>query len=298
MISTSDIKHRIGTIKQTRQITKAMYLLSATKIKRDAGWVELTRAYFRRVRATMRDILEHAGGAEHRYMQPPRGERAAFIVIAADKGLAGGYNHAVLSYALEQVRDRRDPVIIAVGQETRSFFHSRGYEVNTDFVHIGQRPYLFQTRRLIEYIFQKFDDDEIDEIYAIYTRYDSPVKQFPQMVKLLPILLFDYEDMRKPADASVSDVVIYEPSPQEVFDVLVPEFAIGLMFGGMVQSYISEHTARMTAMESATKNADEMIAKLSLQYNMARQYAITQEISEIVSAAELLGQEGRAYEGK
>lgn len=289
MISRNDIKQRMNSIDQTRQITKAMHLLSATKVKRDAGWVELTRTYFRRVRSTIKSILENSKGIEHRYMQESRGNRAAFVVIAGDKGLAGGYNHNVLSYALKTIAAANCTHLIAVGQVTKAFFQSKGYTVNTDFLHAGQRPYLRFARRMVNHMFEMYDNDQIDEFYIIYTRYDSALSQFPQMVKLLPVEITDYKnfDLEYAFEADM----IYEPSPQEVFDILVPEFATGLLFGCMVQSYISEHTARMNAMDSATGNVDDMLEDLSLEYNLARQYAITAEIAEIVGAASALAQE-------
>lgn len=287
MLDRNEIKHRMHSIDQTRQITRAMHLISATKVKKDTPWVELTRIYFRRVRSTMRDILEKSKGIEHRYMKERPGKRTAFIVVAGDKGLAGGFNHNVLSFALEKIKNSDCRHIIAVGQVTKGFFESKGYTVNKAFLHAGHRPYLRYARRMVELIFQMFDDNEIDEIYIVYTRYHSPVVQFPRMIKLLPITFYDYASYALEYEYSAD--IIYEPSPQKVFDTLVPEFTIGLLFECMVQSYISEHTARMSAMESATKNADDMLGSLTLQYNMARQFAITQEISEIVSAAELIG---------
>lgn len=290
MPSQSDLRQRMKAIGQTRQITHAMHLLSAAKVRQDAQWVELTRTYFYRVRAAMRDILERSKGIEHRYLEARPGDRVAYIVIAGDKGLAGGYNHNVLKFALEEIRRHECTELIAVGQVAKAFFEARGFPVNADFVGASQRPYLHHARRMIEHIFQLYDEERIDALYAIYTRYESTTDQHPRLIKLLPISLFEYQDVD--LEYQYQADILYEPSPQDVFDTLVPEFAVGLLFGLMVQSYVSEHTARMVAMENATQNADDMLADLSLEYNLARQYAITREISEISGAAEALRRPG------
>ena len=288
MASRADLKHRMGSIEQTRQITRAMHLLSATRVRRDAQWVELTRSYFNRVQSTMRDILEKSRGVEHRYLERRSGNRAAFVVITGDKGLAGSYNHSVLAFAQEALRGHNCVELLAIGQIGRTFFERRNVPVNTDFVGAGMRPYLRHARRMVEHIFEQYDGGAIDELYIVYTHYHSTVSQQPRMIKLLPIALHDYQGIASEYEYAAD--ILYEPSPQAVFDTLVPEYVIGLLFGAMVQSYVSEHTARMHAMENATHNADDMLQNLSLQYNTARQYAITQEIAEISGAAEALGQ--------
>jgi len=288
MANQADLKHRMSSIEQTRQITRAMHLLSATRVRRDAQWVELTRSYFNRVQSTMRDILEKSKGVEHRYLERREGGRAAFVVITGDKGLAGGYNHSVLGFAMEELARHNCVELLAIGQIGRTFFERRKLPVNPDFVGAGIRPYLRHARRMVEHIFGQYDAGAIDGLYIVYTHYHSAVQQQPRMIKLLPIELHDYQGIA--AEYEYAADILYEPSPQAVFDTLVPEYVIGLLFGAMVQSYVSEHTARMHAMENATHNADDMLETLSLQYNTARQVAITQEIAEISGAAEALSQ--------
>lgn len=286
MASQADIKRRMRAIAQTRQITRAMHMLSATKVRQDSRWIELTETYFFRVRATMRDILEKSKEVNHRFLTPPEGDNTAFIVIAGDKGLAGGYNHNLLKYALDTIEQHNSKELITVGQMTKSFFAGRGYDIYADYVGAGQRPYLHHARRMIGHAFELYDSGSIDRLYVIFTRYKSPIEQYPQCIKLMPIELYDYMDVEP--EYKYSADILYEPSPQAVFDTLVPEYAVGMLFGAMVQSYLSEHSARMTAMESATHNADDILTDLGLEYNLARKYAVTREISEISGAAEAL----------
>ncbi len=287
MKNMGDIRNRIKSIKQTSQITSAMYLLSTSRVRKALNRVERYRYYVKLLRESMREVIKKADEISHKYIVKRERARAAYIVIAGDKGMCGGYNNNVLEFALKKIKEKNADYILTIGHVARDFFESRGYQVDIEFLHLEQNPTMFSTRELVTDILDMYDNDLMDEVYVVFTSYESSVKQEPIQMKLLPIELYEYED------DYVVDIgelqKLYEPDEKVVLDNLVPQFIISLMFGAILQAYISEHTARLTAMESAKKNANEMIDKLTLLYNQARQYAITQEISEIVAAAESLG---------
>lgn len=290
MQNISDIRRRIRSIEQTRQITRAMYMLSSAQMKKAMTRYENNHVFFDRIRATMKDILTHSPHIEHPYITPREGNRVAYVVIAGDKGMAGGYNHNVLQFALEQMKDKQ-PYVLTVGSLACSYFTARGYKVDMNFVAAAQNPALYECRQVAEVLIGLFDDNLIDEVYVCYTRYLSSMRQVPAMIKLLPLEIRDFDDVQ--VEYEYQGDMIYEPSPSRLFATLVPQYVIGELYGVLVQSAASEHCARMTAMDSATRNADEMLAKLKQQYSTARQFAITREISEVVGTAEALVGERR-----
>lgn len=295
MDSMSDIKHRIRSISQTQQITRAMHLISVSKMRKALAKHESNAAYFTRVRSAMKDILMHTGEFSHPFLkheiQKSEQDRDAYIVIAGDKGMAGAYNHNVLKMALDHMQGNpREKYIFTVGQVAREFFHREGYQVDVEFLHTAQNPSLRNARQIAETLIDLYRKDLIDEIFVVYTEMVSTMEQVPHVVRLLPLLVSDFQDVQADwQDAGHGETEIkYEPSPAQVFDTLVPEYVIGTMYAMLVQSFASEHSARMNAMSAANRNADEMIKKLNLVYNRVRQASITQEIAEISGGAEAL----------
>ncbi len=287
-----DIKQRIKSINETQQITKAMHLISSAKVKKALQRYESNKSYQEKVRFTIKDILKHSESIEHIYLEHNEGERAAYVVISADKGLAGGYNHNVLNLALSHMKDKAEKYILTVGYVGKDFFEHEGYMVDVEFLHTAQDPSLYNARQIAYDILDLYESRMMDEVYVVYTAFISPVKQEPRVLKLLPVEISDFEDVE--AMEYAADM-LYLPSPKEVFDRLIPEYLIGLLYSTLVQSFVSEQYARMVAMDSATKNATKMINKLVSEYNRARQNQITQEITEIVSGADaLLEKEGEA----
>jgi len=288
MASMGDIKHSIRSISETEQITRAMKLISTSKMRKAISRFESNSAYFARVQSSIKDILLHSRGQDinHPYIGESAGDRAAFIVVAADKGLCGGYNHNVLALAHEHIRKAQNPHIFAVGQETRAFLDRKGLDYDPAFLHMSQIPALRTARSIASGVFKLFEEGIAGEAYIVYTHFISVLRQEPRVLKLLPVSLSDLNDIK--TEAQYVAQMKYHPSPKEVFDTLIPQYITGLIYGCMVQSYASEQCARMTAMENATKNAEEMIEKLTMDYNRARQQAITKEISEIMGALEAL----------
>jgi F-type H+-transporting ATPase subunit gamma len=286
MANMGDIKHSIHSISETEQITRAMHLISTSKMRKAIAKFESNRIYYERVLSTIKDILLHTRDISHPYIGESDGKRAAYIVIAADKGLCGGYNHNVLELALRHMQENEERYILTVGQEARAFFDRRGYMVDVEFLHVSQNPSLYNARNITIDILELFENNIMDEVYIVYTHFISALKQEPIVQKLLPLSMSGLRGVE--TEATYTAELNYHPSPKEVFDTLVPQYIIGFVYGCLVQSYASEQCARMTAMESATDNAEKMIDNLTKEYNRARQQAITKEISEIMGALEAL----------
>ena len=289
----SEIREHIGAVRETRQITNAMYLLSASRMKKTLPQVEYTREYFHRMRAAVKDILTHSPELEHRYLAGHRrtahgAQRPAFLVMAADKGMAGAFNHNVLQFAWERIPWQERPYIATVGIYATEFFMRKGVAPDREFLGMAQNPSIGNARALKDELFALYDEGEISELSIIHTRFINTATQYPRQVRLLPVSLNDLQHIA--LEFEYDREMIYHPSAKEVFYRLIPQYAVGLLYGTLAQSYASEHCARMNAMQSATKNADELIEKLSHAYHSARQLRITQELTEI--SAGLL-QDGR-----
>jgi F-type H+-transporting ATPase subunit gamma len=282
----SDIRHSMRAIEDTEQITKAMHLISTSKMRKALNKNAANTMHFNRVQAAVKDILMHSREISHPFIGQSEGKRAAYVVIAADKGLAGGYNHNVLNYALRYMQKSKERYILTIGQEARAFFDKRGYMIDVEFLHMSQNPSLVNARSITNDILELYNNGLMDEVYVVYTHFISTFLQEPTVLKLLPLDLSNFIDVN--TEISYDAEIAYHPSPEAVLDTLVPQYIIGLLYGCLVQAFASEQCARMLAMENATKNADEMIDTLQKEYNRARQYAITKEISEIIGAQEAL----------
>jgi F-type H+-transporting ATPase subunit gamma len=286
MAGMSDIRHSIRSISDMEQITRAMHLISTSKMRKAIQKYETNHTHFVRVRSTIKDILAHTRELSHPYLGESEGGRAAYVVIAADKGLCGGYNHNVLNLAYSTMQKSAERYILTVGQEARVFFERKGYSIDVEFLHVAQNPSLYYARGIAQDLLELFDNGIMNEVYVVYTHFISGMRQEPRVLKLLPLSISNFQDVSE--EAQYSAEMVYHPSPREVFDILVPQFIIGLVYGCLVSSLASEQCARMIAMENATNNAEERIADLTMQYNRARQAAITAEISEIIGALEAL----------
>ena len=290
MAHMREIKLRIKSIKETRQITKAMKLISAAKLKKARQQLEQTLPYFDRVRATIADILMHSANIESVFLDARNekvGKKKGYVVLTGDKGLAGGYNNNIIKLAEKQIGDDPEALLFVAGHVGRSYFTRKNYNVYREFDFPIQNPTVYRAREIAEIVLEMFKKGELDEVYVIFTKMISSIKLDPQTMKLLPLeieaLREDLKDVKK-----LDEGLVYEPSPLAVFDVLIPKYLKGIIYGTLVEAFTSEQSARMTAMDNATTNADEMLQKLNLYYNRARQAAITQEISEIIGGASAL----------
>lgn len=287
-----EIKSRIKSINQMRQITKAMKLISASKLKKARTQLEETLPYFNKVRETIADILAHSAEVDSRFFdirEEKEGKKKAYIVMTGDKGLAGGYNSNILKLTEREIGDNKENALLLVAGTTgRSYFTRKEYHVHTEFDYAVQNPTVFRAREITETILDLYNKQEVDEVYIVYTQMISAISLEPKVLKLLPIEIGALREDVKANEIVLDQKFKYEPSEQEVLDVLIPKYIKGIMYGTFVEAFTSEQNARMTAMDNATKNADEMLQKLNLYYNRARQAAITQEISEIVGGASAL----------
>ncbi len=287
-----EIQLRIKSINQMRQITKAMKLISASKLKKARAQLEETLPYFSKVRETIAEILAHSGDVESKYFvsgDQKTGIKKAYIIITGDKGLAGGYNSNIKKLAEQAIgQDKESALLLVAGNSGRSYFVKKEYNVHTEFDYAVQNPTVFRAREIADIILELYEKKQAQEVYIIFTQMVSAITLEPKMLKLLPLEISALRDDVEAKDIKVDEQIKYEPSPSVVLDVLISKYIKGIMYGAFVEAFTSEQNARMTAMDSATKNADEMLLKLNLYKNRARQAAITQEISEIVGGASAL----------
>lgn len=285
MRSLADVKNSIRAIGDTSKITNAMKLISTSKMQKAIQRYDANLLYFNRVRSALKDILVHSHELHHTFLEKHEKGRPAYIVIAADKGLCGAYNHNILNFAHDFMKPD-DKFVITIGQEARAFFERKSIPIDVEYLHISQNPTLYEARNLADDLSKMYKDSEMNEVYLLYTRYYSSVKQVPTALKLLPVELSSFADIE--TELEYENEMNYHPSPKQVFDVLVPQYIIGLVYGALIQAFASENSARMVAMDSSSKNAEEMLGKLNIELNRARQQAITMEITEIVGAIEAL----------
>ena len=278
-----DIKRRIRSVGSTKQITKAMELVSSSKLRRAKQRAEAARPYFEAQYTLLSEIASVKKDFTTVYTESRPVKRRLFIVIAGDRGLAGGYNSNILKAAVAAHNgDEQNPKIIAIGRKAVEYFEKRDYEIVGAYPYLAEHVKTAHCADIATMVTDMFAAEEVDEVRLFYTAFVSPLVQTPEQMKLLPISGMETgegEDM---------GLINYDPSPEAVFNRIVPKFIMSLLNCGIVESYASEQGARRTAMESATDNADQMIESLSLIYNRARQEKITNEINEIVSGANAL----------
>ncbi len=251
MQSISEIRRHMYAVENTKQITNAMYLLSTSRMKKAMAKVEYNRTYFRRVRATVKDILSKSQGVNHPYLNRRTVKCRAYIVVGGDKGMAGAYNDNLLKFAYEKIRGDECRYVFAVGIMAVEFFRKKGIKVDQQVFGVAQNPSLHKTRHIVEDFFSLYDRKLVDEVYFhhIHGVQELRASRVPSMVRLLPVSIEDYQDVD--VEYRYETDMIYEPSAQDVFNILVPQYTVGLVYGAFMQSFASEHSARMIAMESA-----------------------------------------------
>lgn len=281
-----DIKRRIKSVESTKQITKAMQLVASSKLRKAKEKADKARPFFDTLYDTMCEITARNNDFSSRFTAKRNVKTALLIVIAGDRGLAGGFNSNILKLALSRAEDLKgqgiEVEILPIGKKSAEFFEKRDFKVTEQYIGIGEQIDIYGAMSITDSIVHKYLHREFDKVELLYTTFVSALSQEPKNVEILP---FKITGKNGVAD----QMTVYEPSPEAVFDYIVPRYISGLLFAAVVDSFASEQAARRTAMESASDNADEMIDNLSLIYNRARQAAITQEISEIVGGAKAQG---------
>lgn len=293
MSNLYDIKNRIKQVSGTAELTRAMYLISSSRIRKTLRMFENNHFYFVRVRQRIKHILSHLPATRNKYIRIAKetGGTAAFLVMAADKGMAGSFNHNICAAALKAIREHEarggKVLVFTVGYVATNFFTHEGYPPTYSFLGITKNPSIAHARQMMESLCERYDNGQITEAYAVYTHMESSVRQKARVQRVLPLLLSDFDDVAYEADFSDKNP-LYEPDPATVINWLVPQYLTGYLYGMLVQSIASEHCIRMAAMDEATRNAERMLSRLHLAYNSARQAAVTEEITEIVSGADAL----------
>jgi len=285
MANTNEIRHRINAVEQTAKITGAMEMVSSNRMRRVMNHIEYNQEYLKHIRISMREILNATTDFSNPYLSTREAGRRAYFVITGDKGLAGAYNSNVIELAEQCFAEYPDAKLITVGNTGDAYFRRRGRTPNLSLTGIVQDPTMKSARRMSRYIMKLYDEQLADDIFFVYTTFYGEYKNKAVVRRVLPILMSDYADVT--GDHKDRDV-IYHPSPEAAFAELVPQYVLGLVFGMMVGAYASEHYSRMNAMHASTQNANDMLKDLRTQYNLARQSAITNELSEITGAAEIL----------
>lgn len=288
MATMRDIKRRRGSIQSTEQITKAMKLVATVKLQKSRAKAESTKPYFNLMYDTMSSIISRSGAVRHKYLRAGASPKKAVITITSNRGLAGGYNNNIVKLVNAEL-PAADTVVYAIGRKGRDGLARRGYKILGDYSEVINDPLYQDAAELTQVLLEAFERGEIGEIYLAFTMFKNTVVHTPRLLKLLPVELPEREQTADGGEPKARAVMDYEPDDETVLNAIVPKYMSSLIYGALLESLASENGARMTAMDSATSNAEEMIEDLSLQYNRARQGAITQELTEIVAGANAIG---------
>lgn len=288
MASAKEIQDRMRSIKDTLKITNAMYMISSSKLKKSKKMLADTEPYFYTLQSEMSRILRHLPDMNSIYFKtnaeiPERKRKAGYIVITADKGLAGSYNHNILKLAEEELEKRDDYKLFVLGELGRHYFEQKGINIDKQFHFVVQDPSLSRARRIAEDLLKLYHENQLDELYIIYTTMVNAMQEEAQVAQLLPLKKTDFK-IPVPIDMPLEGLAL-KPSAEEVMDHIVPNYVVGFVYGALVEAFSCEQNARMMAMEGATNSAKQMLKELDIEYNRARQAAITQEITEVIAGA-------------
>lgn len=280
MASMRDIKHRKESIQSTEQITKAMKLVSTVKLQKSRAKAEESKPYYDLMYDTICSMLRKSGSIEHKYLKAGDSKKKAVIAITSNRGLAGGYNNNIVKLVTgTEGLTPENTVIYAIGRKGRDAFARKGYAIAEDYSEVINEPIYRDAADVTAELLDAFGQNRIGEIYLAYTSFKNTVTHIPTLKKLLPV--------EAGAESDKTDLVLmnYEPNEDQVLDSIIPKYMSSLIYGALLEAVASENGARMTAMDSATNNAEEMIEELGLAYNRARQGSITQELTEIIAGA-------------
>ena len=274
-VSTKEIKSRIRSMESTKQITKAMEMVAASKLRRAQAQVLSSRPYFEILYSTIQDILSQNQLRESPYLKVRPVKKALYVVIAGDRGLAGGYNSNILKMVAARM-EGTDALVLPIGKKALDYFRSHKVPMLSDSYGNAEDISVGDCFTIAKLLCKTYLTGEADAIHLAYTRFESVLSQTADTMQLLPLQM---------ESGKSRSTIEYEPDGETVLSTIVPEYLGGIFYGALCESRASEQAARRTAMDSATQNAEEMIADLSLQFNRARQAAITQEITEIVAGS-------------
>ena len=303
MSTTKEIKNRISSVKDTQKITNAMYLIASTKLRKAKNELDLTRPYFNNLQGEIKRIFRISEEVSNKYFYPVTGEHEfpgsyGYLVITADKGLAGAYNQNVIKEAMRLMSQHENPKLFVVGEYGRHYFTSHDIPIEQSFLYTAQNPTISRARVISKILLDFFNRGELAKIFIIYTDMQSAINSQACSTRLLP---FHRAQFITPDnhEKEVKTPFEFVPSIEKVLDNIVPSYVTGFIYSALIDSCCSEQNARMTAMDSANQNAQKLLDELSVQYNHIRQSAITQEIAEVSSGAKSMKNKAKAknFEG-
>lgn len=289
MATTKEIKNRIKSVRDTQKITNAMYLIASAKLRNAKSELDKTRPYFNSIQAEIKRIFRTSEEIENKYFYPVTGEHElpgayGYLVITADKGLAGAYNQNVIKEAVRLMSEHENPKLFVVGEFGRHYFTSHNIPIEQSFLYTAQNPTIHRAREISSILLDLFDRKQLSKLFVIYTDMKGAINFQVCSARLLPFHRAQFIS----ADINEKKVKIpfeFQPSMEKVLDNIVPSYVTGFIYSALIDSFCSEQNARMNAMDSANRNAGELLEELSVQYNHIRQGAITQEITEVSSGA-------------
>lgn len=289
MANAREIQGRIRSIKDTMKITNAMYMVSSSKLQKARRDLKNTEPFFYLVQDSLAKILDASPEAGNSFFDTRDYRKGAnrtvgYLVITADKGLAGAYNHNIIKLTEDIAKNEESDMLFVVGQLGRHYFEKKNIPIDISFNYTAQNPTMNRARHIAEKMAELFLDKKIDDLYVIYTRMVNSMTVEATAKKILPLT---EDKIQKQENGLVEHYqnAVFMPDAKTAFNKIVPDYITGFIYGALVESFCSEHNARMMAMQTATDSAKDMIRELSIQYNRARQAAITQEITEVVGGA-------------
>lgn len=287
MANAREIQSRMKSIKDTMKITNAMYMVSSSKLQKARRDLKNTEPYFYEIQKSLSKILSIAPEAGNNFFdlrEEKKGSqrKIGYLVITADKGLAGAYNHNVIKETETLVKNEEADLLFVVGQVGRHYFEKKNIPVEMHFNYTAQNPTMNRARHIADKLVSLFYSGEIDEVYVIYTRMINSITVEVEKKKIIPLVRSQVETKTENGRYETAE---FMPDAQTVFDKIIPDFVAGFIYGALIESYCSEHNSRMMAMQTATDSASDMLKQLDIMYNRARQAAITQEITEVIAGA-------------
>jgi len=275
-----DIRRRIHSVTNMQQITKAMKMVAASKLRKSQNKVLASRPYSKQVQAVLSRVVQTEKNLRHPLLEQRDVKKVGYVLVTSDRGLCGGFNANLIRKAKSVINaQEKESALIAVGRKGIDFFLPRDVKILTQFTGLGDDPHYEHASQIADEVIHQFTSGAVDEVYLIYSKFVSVLTQKPSVQKLLPI---------EPYGEKANGSYLYEPSPEEMLSRLLPLYLKSQIYSALLENKASEMGAKMTAMDAATQNAKDMIAKLTLEMNRARQAAITTEISEIVGGASAL----------
>lgn len=286
MASAKEIKKRMSSVRDMQKITNAMYLIASTKMRKAKSELELTKPYFNGIKQEIKRIFRDSEHINSKYFYPDEKlltGRYGVLVITADKGLAGAYNQNIIKQAEKMMEDHEDTKLYVVGEYGRHYFKKHNIPIEKSFLYTAQNPTMDRAREIAHILLEDFNNGELDKIFVIYTDMKNSIEAQAISTRVLPFHHQHFDDGN--TEKEVTTPFEFEPSLSMVLDGVVPGYLAGFIYSALVDSFCSEQNARMTAMNAANQNAENILADLSIEYNRVRQAAITQEITEVSAGA-------------